>query len=153
MAAQKKRKTTTRKEGVRKKAARKAAPPPPRRGAGARRRELGRSKFAQLWSGAPRGLKTLANRLHELVLAELDGAEETVYVDWGVFALEEEVCGIQPGPDFVKLYFQRAVELSDRSGLLEGVGKNIRHVKLYPDDAFPEGALKKLLAQARKLDG
>jgi hypothetical protein len=48
----------------------------------------------------------------------------------------------------VNVGFFRGAELADRSGLLEGAGKFMRHVKLRPDGDVDAAALSKLIENA-----
>lgn len=50
--------------------------------------------------------------------------------------------------DHVNLGFFRGAELEDPTGLLEGTGKYMRHVKLWPDSEIDSAALKKLIESA-----
>ena len=48
----------------------------------------------------------------------------------------------------VNLGFFYVAELPDETGLLEGSGKNMRHIKLRPEEPQDEGAIKSLLEVA-----
>ena len=48
--------------------------------------------------------------------------------------------------------FSRGTEFTDAHGLLQGVGKNTRHVKIKKPDAIDEAALRDYIAQAAALD-
>jgi len=50
--------------------------------------------------------------------------------------------------DHVNVGFFRGAELTDPSGLLEGTGKFMRHVKLRPEHNINETALTKLIENA-----
>jgi hypothetical protein len=50
--------------------------------------------------------------------------------------------------DHVNVGFFRGAELPDPSGLLQGTGKYMRHVKLWPDHEIDSNALKKLIESA-----
>jgi hypothetical protein len=50
--------------------------------------------------------------------------------------------------DHVNVGFFRGAELQDPSGLLEGTGKYMRHVKLWPDTGINSAALVKLIETA-----
>ena len=52
----------------------------------------------------------------------------------------------------VTLAFARGAEFEDAYGLLDGVGKTTRHVKLKAAGAIDEDALRDYIAQAVKLD-
>lgn len=48
--------------------------------------------------------------------------------------------------------FERGAEFQDDHGLLQGVGKKTRHVKIKTLDAVDEAALRDYIAQAVRLD-
>lgn len=50
--------------------------------------------------------------------------------------------------DHVNVGFFRGAELQDPSNLLQGTGKYMRHVKLWPDGEIDSPALKKLIESA-----
>lgn len=50
--------------------------------------------------------------------------------------------------DHVNVAFFRAVDLPDPAGLLEGTGRFMRHVKLFPDRVIDEAALRALVLAA-----
>jgi hypothetical protein len=50
--------------------------------------------------------------------------------------------------DHVNVGFFRGAELQDPNGLLQGTGKYMRHVKLWPDSEIDSAALKKLIESA-----
>lgn len=48
--------------------------------------------------------------------------------------------------------FERGAEFADKHGLLEGVGKNTRHVKIKTLDGINEAAMRDYISQAVALD-
>ncbi|MBM0231373.1 DUF1801 domain-containing protein [Micromonospora sp. STR1_7] len=52
----------------------------------------------------------------------------------------------------VTFAFARGAEFTDHHGLLAGVGKTTRHVKLKPADSLPGAALRDYIHQAVLLD-
>ena len=50
--------------------------------------------------------------------------------------------------DHVNVGFFRGAELPDANGLLEGTGKFMRHVKLWPSQEVNDAALRKLIHAA-----
>lgn len=48
--------------------------------------------------------------------------------------------------------FERGAEMSDPHGLLDGVGKKTRHVKIKTLEGMNEGALRDYIGQAVQLD-
>lgn len=73
------------------------------------------------------------------------GARQYGYDGWGMAALAAH-------NKWVSLVFMRGTDLEDPDGLLEGTGKNIRHVKLYSPEQAKErrSALIELIKAASK---
>jgi hypothetical protein len=62
------------------------------------------------------------------------------------------MCFFMVGKNHVTFGFLRGTSLPDPEGLLEGEGKNLRHVKLHLMDDLSEPALKKLIQAAANLN-
>ncbi len=62
------------------------------------------------------------------------------------------VCAIAAHSDHTNLVFARGTSLRDPDRLLEGTGKNMRHVKLYAPADATQPRLKTLLREAIALD-
>jgi hypothetical protein len=67
--------------------------------------------------------------------------------------MKDNICAIVVYRHYVNLMFTRGVDLKDPSGLLEGSGKAIRHVKLRTPADVDAPAVRRLIAQARKRQG
>lgn len=74
------------------------------------------------------------------------GARQYGYDGWGMMALSAH-------SKWVSLVFMGGTDLEDPNGLLEGIGKNIRHVKLRSPEQAKErrSALEELIRAASKL--
>ena len=62
------------------------------------------------------------------------------------------VCAVMPYAQYASLHFYKGTELDDPAGVLEGGGKQLRHVKVASLDAIDESVLVPLIIQAIKLD-
>src|SRR5262249_31146388 len=96
----------------------------------------------------------IALRLREIVFEVLPKAEETVYpTGWSVAMYKdvENICGISPKKDRCNFFFLQGVHLPDPGGLLEGTGKNMRHIKVASADDAPVTAIKALIRAGQKL--
>jgi hypothetical protein len=100
-------------------------------------------------------VQATALRLREIVLAALPKATEKVYASgWHVAIYsdgERGLCGIGPAKEYCNLYLMHGAHLDDLDGLLEGTGKNMRHVKVKSPDDIPVAGIKRLLKEAKKL--
>ena len=74
------------------------------------------------------------------------GAENITYSGAGV------VCAVMPYAQYASLHFYKGTELDDPAGVLEGGGKQLRHVKIASLDGIDEKILVPLIKQAVKLD-
>lgn len=84
----------------------------------------------------PAPVRAVALRTRELLATEMPDAIEQVKPGWKVIqygqtaAMKDVILVIQPQSSWVNLAFAHGSELPDPTGLLEGTGRGIRHVKL-----------------------
>lgn len=64
--------------------------------------------------------------------------------------MSEQFCYIAPYKKHVNLGFYYGVDLDDTKGLLEGSGKELRHIKLRSLEDVKQPAVKKLVEAASK---
>lgn len=98
-------------------------------------------------------IRTLCFELRSLVLDCVANANERVFPGWKVltYSLDDElqqVCAISIHKNHLDLIFSQGAHLDDPDGLLEGVGKRVRHIKIRPASGIPEAAVRRLIAQA-----
>jgi hypothetical protein len=90
----------------------------------------------------------------ELILKTVPGAQEKVYLGWRTIgysateSMKDAVCAIDPQRTRINLVFYHGVDLPDPGGLLDGTGKNMRHVKIATSKQLHSRALKALLKAA-----
>jgi len=98
-------------------------------------------------------MKGVLKALLALVKRTVAGCEE--YVNpWKIPSFDSDgtVCGFMTGKEHVTFIFLRGAALPDPEGLLEGTGKSVRHVKVRTVADVKKPALKKLIAEAAKLN-
>lgn len=101
-------------------------------------------------------IKEIALQARDLISKLIPKAEEKVYFGWRIigFSLNGEMagqfCSIGPGKKYVNLYFMQGTSLDDPKGLLEGTGKNMRHVKIREVSGLKNTALKELIKTAAR---
>jgi hypothetical protein len=101
-------------------------------------------------------VKEIALRARDLISKLVPKAEEKVYSGWRVIsfsldgAMTGQFCSIGPGRKYVNLYFMQGTSLDDPKGLLEGTGKNMRHVKIREAGELKNAALKGLIKTAAR---
>jgi len=98
-------------------------------------------------------LGRVANGLRRLVHKTVPGTKESVN-PWKIPTFESNgpMCFFTLGKNHVTFGFLRGTALPDPAKLLEGTGKNFRHVKLRSTDDLRKPALKKLVMAAARLN-
>ncbi len=98
-------------------------------------------------------LQKVATQLRRMVKQTLPESRETIN-PWGVptFEVNGPVCLMLVGKNHVTFGFTRGTSLADHEQLLEGKGKNFRHVKLRDPEQVRDAHLTKLLLEAAALN-
>ena len=101
----------------------------------------------------PAELRDVAEKLRKLVKKTVKGTKESVN-PWKIPTFESNgpMCFFTVGKYHVTFGFLRGTSLPDPAGLLEGTGKNLRHVKLRTAEDVSTPALKKLIEAAARLN-
>jgi hypothetical protein len=99
-------------------------------------------------------LQELVEELRSFVQAVVPGTKVTVN-SWGVptFIKNDPFCLYMVGKNHVTFGFHCGTSLEDPEGLLEGSGKNLRHVKLRTLEDLQKKGLKDLVLAAVQLEG
>jgi hypothetical protein len=92
--------------------------------------------------------------LRGLVKKVVPGTKETVN-SWGIptFERAQPFCFYMAGKYHVTFGFHYGTSLRDPQKLLEGTGKNLRHVKLFAFEDLKQKGFRELLRQAARLKG
>ena len=104
------------------------------------------------WLGElPPSNRAIAERLRKLIGGAAPALTETI--KWGnpAYVGNGNVCYLASGRDYVSLGFFKATSLDDPSGLLEGTGKSMRHVKVHSPE-LQRAALGALVKEAVTFD-
>ncbi len=99
-------------------------------------------------------LRKVVSALRIFVKEAVPGTRETLNA-WGVPTFESKTpfCFYMVGKNHVTFGFHFGTSLTDPERLLEGTGKNIRHVKLRNEDAIGQKGLRELVLAASRLEG
>jgi len=99
-------------------------------------------------------LRKVVRGLRSFVKGTVPGVRETVNA-WGIptFEARDPFCFYMVGKNHVTFGFHFGNSLEDPEGLLEGTGKNIRHVKLRTVEDLRRKGLKGLMQAAARLKG
>ena len=79
-------------------------------------------------------------------------ANEAISYGIPMYGLKKPIAWINPSKTGVTFGFREGANFEDRYGLLRGVGKHARHVRMKNLDQVNEPALKYYIKQALKLD-
>jgi len=98
-------------------------------------------------------LRQVVRGLRALVKEAVPDVSETVN-PWGIptFELNGPMCYFAVGKNHVTFGFLRGTSLHDPKGLLEGTGKNLRHVKVRKKENLSQGGLRRLVVAAARLN-
>ena len=99
-------------------------------------------------------LRKVARALRSFVKKTVPGTKETVNA-WGIptFEAPDPFCFYMAGRNHVTFGFHFGTSLNDPESLLEGTGKNIRHVKLRTVADLEQKSLRELVLAAARLKG
>lgn len=98
-------------------------------------------------------LQKVVRGLRILVKGAVPGTKETVNA-WGIptFEAKDPFCFCMVGKNHVTFGFHFGTSLADPERLLEGTGKNIRHVKLRNVEDLERKELRELVRAASRLE-
>lgn len=96
--------------------------------------------------------RRVAQALRALILATGPGLQEKMMYGVPWYRGKNYIFAIAAHSSHTNLEFYRGSSLRDPAGLLEGTGKNLRHVKLSTVDDVRRTNLKALLREAIALD-
>lgn len=98
-------------------------------------------------------LKPLADELRLLVKRTVPESRETIN-PWGIptFDFHGPLCLMMAGKNHLTFLLPRGTSLTDPSGLLEGTGKNLRHVKVKEAEQLRDANLRHLILEAAALN-
>lgn len=99
-------------------------------------------------------LQKVVRGLRTLVKAAVPGVKITVN-SWGIptFEAKDPFCFYMVGKNRVTFGFHYGTSLDDPERLLEGTGKNLRHVKLRTVEDLEKKGLKELVLAAAQMEG
>ncbi len=96
--------------------------------------------------------RPVANAVRELILETGPALEERLMYGVPWYRGKGYLFAIAAHTDHTNLEFARGASLRDPARLLEGTGKNMRHVKLFTVGDVQRPRLKALLREAIRLD-
>jgi hypothetical protein len=100
----------------------------------------------------PDGYRPIVAALRELMREGAPEAEETTLYGSPAWKGRRALAIVSVSKTHLTFAFERGAEFDDPHGLLEGVGKRTRHLKLKTLDDLNRDALRGYIAQAVALD-
>jgi hypothetical protein len=111
--------------------------------------------FEEVLKGATPTVQAIAHRLRAVIAALHHECSEvprpgepSIAYGVGPKKMSEAYAYLMPQKSYVNLGFYHGVALSDPSGLLEGSGKALRHVKIHTLDAANLPEVKNLILES-----
>ena len=98
-------------------------------------------------------LKLVADAVRALVRKAAPQSRENIN-PWGIPTFESNgpFCYLMIGKNHITFGFPRGASLQDSAKLLEGTGKNLRHVKLREVSDVHDANLRQLIVEAKALN-
>ncbi len=114
------------------------------------KKERNRCAPEDLLVGLSPQIQQLVEQLRQLIRQSVPGVEEAGYPGWKLigYRYRRYFGFIAPKTDQVQLGFEHGLTLPDPAGLLEGEGKQVRYVILYPGQELPLAPLRELIQVA-----
>jgi hypothetical protein len=113
------------------------------------------SVFIEMTQGSPAAIRGLAVACRSLIYDVLPQVVEVVWPRQGAAGYgtgpkkgSEQFCWITPYTGHVALGFYYGAELPDPEGMLEGVGRLMRHIKICHPEDLDNPALRTLIKAA-----
>ncbi len=111
--------------------------------------------FADVVTASPehattlRAVRALVDELHPTAFEVASRKELSVWWGWGEGKMKHGYAYAMPHKSYVNLGFFQGTSPPDPEQLLEGTGKNLRHVKLHTTAEVARPSIRKLLIAAR----
>ncbi|RDW19400.1 DUF1801 domain-containing protein [Oceanobacillus chungangensis] len=105
-------------------------------------------KVDQLIEALPENIEEITTCLRNLIFAASENFKEEV--KWGMPSYSENgnVCYLQPSKKHVNLGFYLGASLKDEEALLEGTGKQMRHIRITKLEEIQTEKFKVLIRDA-----
>ncbi len=106
----------------------------------------------RLIEGVEDDMKSIVISLREVILDTAPELKEGIKYGGLWFTIEERLlCGVFIRKNHISIEFDRGTELQDPDDLLEGSGKNRRHLKIYQQEDVKNKRVEYYVGQSYKL--
>ena len=106
----------------------------------------------QYINNAPEAQRKLLQALRALIHSSVPKGTEQFKWSRPVYAASKDICYLVSNKKHVNLGFINFEKIGDPEGLLEGTGKNMRHVKIKSMKDIQKAVLKKMIKEAQKVE-
>ena len=96
-------------------------------------------------------IRPVFEAVRDVVCSAAPEARETLKWGFPSYVQNRNVCSIMPGNGYVRRQFFQGAALSNPDRLLEGAGKNMRHVKVTGDQSLPRATIRALMLEVAVL--
>ena len=94
---------------------------------------------------APEEQQEILNKLRQLISQTVPLATEQIKWSRPVYGTKKDFCYLVSNKKHVNLGFMNFKNIKDEHGLLEGTGKNLRHIKLHSKKDIKKSVFKKMI--------
>ncbi|WP_172368939.1 DUF1801 domain-containing protein [Sporosarcina jiandibaonis] len=105
-------------------------------------------KVDQFIDALPENIQEITTCLRNVILETSEDFTEDI--KWGMpsYSIQKNICYLQPSKNHVNLGFYFGASLIDEDNLLEGTGKQMRHIRIKKLDEIQSEKFKALIQSA-----
>ena len=105
-------------------------------------------KVDQLIEALPKNIQEITTCLRNLIFETSDNFIEEIKWSKPSYGIDQNICYLQASKNHVNLGFYIGASLSDKDNLLEGTGKQMRHIRIKKLDEIQPEQFKALIQTA-----
>ena len=105
-------------------------------------------KVDQFIEALPNDIKEITTILRNLIFETSDKFTEEIKWSKPSYGINRNICYLQPSKNHVNLGFYFGASLIDKDNLLEGTGKQMRHIRIKKLDEIQPEKIKALIQEA-----
>jgi len=109
-------------------------------------------KVTSWFNNLSKDQKKPLDELRQMILASNTNIEEQFKWSRPCYSINSLVCYLHKSAGHVTIGFQQGSHLEDSDGLLEGEGKDMRHIKIRFGEKIDSVGIKRLIKSAIKFD-
>ena len=98
-------------------------------------------------------IQELTNHLRSILFETSDHFVEEIKWNMPSYGLGGNICYLQPSKKHVNLGFYKGAKLKDEDHLLEGTGKEMRHIRIKNVEDIQPEKVKRLIQEAIEFKG